>query len=119
MTDLLTASKKAFRTLRDHQDDIAYILPLQAFVQLRQAITDEENRRAGLDTLHDDITSLLFHPSRIKSLTQADQIAEEIMALIASYLQYDTTEAIDDDSPTTNTTQGGNHANTSHTENED
>lgn len=87
--DLLQASKKAFRTLRHHSADISYILPLQILAQLKAAIEEEEERRAHLDTLQDDITAVLFDPHRIKSLNQAGEIADEIVALVTQYLAWD------------------------------
>ena len=89
MTDLLTASKKAFRTLRHHQADISYVLPLRIIAQLKEAIDEEKQRRAGINSLEDEITTILFDANRINSLNEAGEIAGEIMALIASYLAYD------------------------------
>ncbi len=88
MMDLLKASKKAFRTRSRHQADITYLLPLQILVQLKEAIEEEEDPRARIDTLQDDITVLLFDPQRINPLDRADEIAGIILDLMTSYLGY-------------------------------
>jgi hypothetical protein len=89
MTDLLAASKNAFRTLRHHQADIIYLKPLQILTQLKAAIEEEAQRRTHIDILRDEIVSVLLHPRRTNSLNQAGEMADGIVALVTRYLEWD------------------------------
>lgn len=82
MTDLLTASKKALRTLEHHEGDITYLAPLKLIEELREAIQEEEQRRVRTEPLRLEIYRILLDANRIASMTQADEIASEIIAII-------------------------------------
>ena len=49
MSDLLTVSKTALHLLEHHEADITYLPPLPIIEELREAIAEEEQRRAQAD----------------------------------------------------------------------